>query len=79
MRTPLLVLVYGLFFAANALLYAIVVYYPQLLAGFGVSSTLLISLYLSVLGIAGGVSAHFYDRIKRRFEYRQLILTAKSS
>ena len=69
MRTPLLVLVYGLFFAANALLYAIVVYYPQLLAGFGVSSTFLISLYLSVLGIASGVSAYFYDRIKRRFEY----------
>jgi MFS family permease len=75
-RTPLLVLVYGLFFAANALLYAIVVYYPQLLAGFGVSSTFLISLYLSVLGIAGGVSAYFYDRIKRRFEYRQLTVVA---
>jgi hypothetical protein len=40
-----------------------------LLAGFGVSSTFLISLYLSVLGIASGVSAYFYDRIKRRFEY----------
>ena len=75
-QTLLLVLVYGLFFATNALLYAIVVYYPQLLAGFGVSSTFLISLYLSVLGIAGGVSAYFYDRIKRRFEYRQLTVVA---
>jgi MFS transporter, ACDE family, multidrug resistance protein len=76
--TPLLLLVYGLYFATNALLYAIVVYYPQLLAGFGVSSSLLISLYLSVLGIAGGVSAYFYDRIKRRFGYRQLTIAALS-
>lgn len=75
-ETPLLPLVYGLFFAANVLLYAIVVYYPQLLAGFGVSSSFVISLYLSVLGIAGGLSAYFYDRIKRRFEYRQLVLAA---
>ncbi|WP_231189034.1 MFS transporter [Haladaptatus sp. DYF46] len=71
-RTPLLPLVYGLYFATNALLYSIVVYYPQLLAGFGVSSSFVISLYLSALGIAGGVSAYFYDRIKRRFNYRQL-------
>jgi MFS family permease len=74
--TPLLPLVYGLYFAANVLLYAIVVYYPQLLTGFGISSSFVISLYLSVLGIAGGLSAYFYDRIKRRFEYRQLTFAA---
>ena len=56
--TPLLIFVCGLYFAANAL-YAIVVYYLQLLAGFGVTSALVINLYLSVLGIAGGLSACF--------------------
>ncbi len=69
-------LVYGLYFATNVLLYSIVVYYPQLLAEFGVSSSFVISLYLSALGIAGGLSAYFYDRIKRRFDYRQLTAAA---
>ena len=35
------------------------VYHLQLLAGFGMTSALVISLYLSVLGIAGGLSACF--------------------
>ncbi|MFC7256822.1 MFS transporter [Haloplanus litoreus] len=75
-RTPLLPLVYGLYFLANLLLYAIVVYYPGLLSTFDVTSSLAISLYLSALGTAGGVSAYYYDRIKRRFDFRQLTLVA---
>lgn len=75
-RIPLLPLIYGLYFAANALLYAIVVYYPQLLAGFGVSSSFIISLYLSAQGLAGGLSAYFYDSIRRRLDYRQITLSA---
>lgn len=75
-RAPMLVSVYGLYFAANLLLYAIVVYYPRVLAEFGVESSLVISLYLSALGVSGGVSAFFYARIKRRFDYRQLSLVA---
>lgn len=74
--TPLLLLVYGLYFVANLLLYAYTVYYPGLLATFGVESSLTISLYLAALGLAGGVSAYFYDRVKRRFDYRQLTLAA---
>lgn len=75
-QTPLLLLVYGLYFATNMLLYTIVVYYPQLLAGFGISSSFIISLYLSVLGMAGGLSAYFYDRLKRHLSYRQLTFAA---
>ncbi|WP_338741502.1 MFS transporter [Haloplanus salilacus] len=74
--TPLLGLVYGLFFAANLLLYAIVVYYPRVLETFGVASSLGISLYLSALGIAGGASAYVYDRLTRRFDHRRLTLGA---
>jgi MFS family permease len=74
--TPLLLLVYGLFFVANLLLYSIVVYYPGVLATFGVESSLVISLYLSAMGTAGGVSAYYYDRIKRRLDYRRLTLVA---
>lgn len=70
--TPLLVAVYGLMFLTNLLLYANVVYYPPLLEEFGVDTPIVISLYLSVLGLSGGVSAALYDRIRRRFDYREL-------
>lgn len=74
--TSLLVPVYGLYFLTNVLLYSIVVYYPGLLAGLGVTSSLSISLYLSAMGLSGGVSAYFYDRIKRHFGYRAVAVGA---
>lgn len=74
--TPILPFVYGLYFVANLLLYAYAVYYPGLLATFGIGSSLTISLYLAALGFAGGTSSYFYDRIKRRFDHRQLALGA---
>ncbi len=55
--TPLLLAVYLLYFLANVLLYSIVVYYPGILETYGLESSFQISLYLSVMGIAGGVSA----------------------
>lgn len=74
--TPLLIPVYGLYFLTNVLLYSIVVYYPELLAGIGLTSSFSISLYLSAMGLSGGVSAYFYDRIKRYFAYQQLAVVA---
>ena len=73
---PILLPIYGLYFAANLLLYAYVVFYPELLATVGVDSSLQISLYLAAMGLAGGTSAYFYDRLKRRFAYRRLVLAA---
>ncbi|WP_262180267.1 MFS transporter [Haloarcula laminariae] len=65
-RQPALLPVYLLYFGANALLYAIVVFYPQFLPEVGVSSSLAISLYLAANGTAGGVSAAVYDRLLNR-------------
>nr|WP_277410201.1 MFS transporter [Natrinema longum] len=62
---PALPLVYVLYLGANALLYVIVVFYPQFLAGIGVTASLDISLYLAANGAAGGVSAIAYDRLLR--------------
>ncbi|PCR90247.1 MFS transporter [Natrinema ejinorense] len=62
---PTLPVVYALYFGANALLYVIVVFYPQFLAGIGVTASLDISLYLAANGAAGGVSAITYDRLLR--------------
>ncbi len=75
-RRPALLAVYLLYFAANALLYAIVVFYPQLLATIGVDTSFGIGLYLSANGIAGGISAILYDRLKRRFGAITLVLVA---
>ncbi|OLZ40909.1 MFS transporter [Natrinema saccharevitans] len=73
---PALPLVYLLYFGANALLYVIVVYYPQLLSGIGVTSSLRISLYLAANGAAGGVSAIAYDRLLGYADRSTLVLAA---
>ena len=72
-RQPALLAVYLLYFAANVSLYVIVVFYPQLLETVGVSSSLWIGLYLAVNGLAGGVSAVLYDRLKARVGPRRLV------
>ena len=74
--TPLLLLVYGLYFLTNVLLYSIIVYYPRFLETFGVQSSFTISLYLSAMGLSGGTSAYFYDRIRQRLSYVGLAHTA---
>lgn len=62
-RRPMLFAVYVLYFGANTLLYTIVVFYPQLLAEIGITSSFAISLYLATNGLAGGISAAVYDRL----------------
>ena len=72
-RQPPLLLVYLLYFGANALLYAVVVFYPQFLPAVGVSSSFAISLYLAANGAAGGVSAAIYDRLVARSRRTTLV------
>ncbi|RZV10570.1 putative MFS family arabinose efflux permease [Natrinema hispanicum] len=73
---PALPLVYLLYFGANALLYVIVVFYPQFLAGIDVTDSLQISLYLAANGAAGGLSAITYDRLLRYVDRSALVLAA---
>ncbi|RXK51622.1 MFS transporter [Halorientalis pallida] len=75
-RRPALLGVYLLYFGANALLYSIVVFYPQLLARIGTTSSLSISLYLAANGAAGGVSAALYDRLVQRVGRHVLVVAA---
>lgn len=72
-RRPSLLLVYGLYFGTNVLIYCVVVFFPQLLEGVGVVSSLSISLYLSANGAAGGVSALLYDRLVSRTSRHTLV------
>lgn len=73
---PAIPAVYLLYFGANLLLYAIVVFYPQLLAAFGVTSTGIVGIYLAVNGAAGGVSAVLYDRLLQVAARHTLVLAA---
>jgi MFS family permease len=75
-RKPELAGVYVLYFGANALLYSIIVFYPQLLARIEISSSFAISLYLAANGLAGGTSAAIYDRLLRRTDRIVLIVAA---
>jgi len=70
---PTLPAVYLLYFGTNALLYAVVVFYPQLLATVDVTSSFAISLYLAANGAAGGVSAALYGRLITRTDRRTLV------
>ena len=73
---PALPFVYLLYFGANALLYVIVVFYPQFLAAVGVTSSFEISLYLAANGLAGGLAAAAYGRIVGRISRSTLVLAA---
>lgn len=73
---PGLPFVYLLAFGANALLYVVVVFYPQFLPQVGVDSSFPISLYLAANGAAGGVAAVGYDRLVRRADRSTLVLGA---
>ncbi|MEF8784232.1 MAG: MFS transporter [Haloarculaceae archaeon] len=75
-RIPAIPAVYLLYFGANLLLYAIVVFYPQLLGELGITSTALVGLYLAAQGIAGGVSSVLYDRLLQRLGRHTLVLLA---
>jgi MFS family permease len=75
-RRPALLAVYLLYFGANALLYVVVVFYPQFLPAVGVRSSFAISLYLAANGVAGGVAAAAYDRLVRRVDRGVLVFAA---
>jgi ACDE family multidrug resistance protein len=75
-KNPVLFIIYGLTFFASLLLYSIVVFLPQLLEDFGISSTFRIGLFISVMTASGGVTAFVYGKIRSRFSYERIILMA---
>jgi MFS family permease len=75
-RRAALLPVYLLYVGANALLYVVVVFYPQFLPAVGVRSSFAISLYLGANGVAGGVAAAAYDRLVRRVDRGALVFAA---
>jgi len=73
---PVLIVIYGLMFFGNILLYAIVIFMPQLLESFGISSTFRIGLFITAMTASAGVTAFVYGKIRSRFSYRVIVTIA---
>jgi MFS family permease len=72
----LLLIIYGLMFFANVLLYVIVIFIPQLLEAYGISSTFQIGMFLTAMTGSAGVTAFIYGKIRSRFSYPTIVLIA---
>jgi len=75
-ESPVLFTIYGLIFFGNLLLYSIVIFLPQLLENFGISSTFRIGLFITAMTAAAGVTAFIYGKIRSRFSYRVIVTIA---
>ena len=75
-KTPVLFIIYGLNFFGSLLLYSIVVFMPQLLEGFGITSTFSIGLFITAMTASAGVTAFVYGKIRSRFSYERIVLMA---
>ena len=75
-ESPVLLVIYGLMFFGNILLYAIVIFLPQLLESFGITSPFRIGLFITAMTGSAGVTAFIYGKIRSRFSYRTIVTTA---
>ena len=67
-------LIYGLMFTGSVLLYVVVIFLPQLLETFGITSTLRIGLFLTSMTASAGAVSLVYGRIRSRLSYRWIVL-----
>ncbi|MBE0521461.1 MAG: MFS transporter [Candidatus Methanoperedenaceae archaeon] len=77
-RNPLIIGIYGLFFWAMTLLYAFVIFLPQLLERIGISDPFHISLFIAVSTVTAGFTSLFYGRIRLHLTYKTIIAIALS-
>ncbi len=67
-------LIYGLMFTGSILLYVVVIFMPQLLETFGITSTFRIGLFITAMTASAGVISFVYVHIRSRFAYRWIVL-----
>lgn len=72
--TPVLFIIYGIIFIGSVLLYAIVVFLPNLLEQFGITNTFYIGIFISITALAGGVTSLMYGRIRAKLSYKAIVL-----
>lgn len=73
-KRPILFIIYGLLFFGSLLLYSIVVFLPQLLERFGISSTFRIGLFITAMTASAGVTAFVYGKIRSRLSYERIVV-----
>ena len=73
---PILFVIYGLVFLVNTLLYAIVVFLPQLLEKSDISNPFTIGLFISIAPLASGLTSLKYGKLRERLSYKMIILIA---
>jgi MFS family permease len=75
-ESPVLLVIYGLIFSANVLLYVIVIFLPQLLETFGISSSFQIGLFITAMTGSAGAIAFVYGGIRSRLSYPTIAMIA---
>ena len=73
---PVLFVIYGLVFLLNILLYAIVVFLPQVLERIDISNPFHIGLFISIAPLSGGLTSLRYGKLRERLSYKMIILIA---
>lgn len=73
--SPIILIIFGLMFFSSFQLYAVVIYIPQLLELFGVTSSLKISSYITSMATAAGIVSLIYGKIRGRLSYRTISAT----
>ena len=70
--SPIIFIIFGLMFFSNFQLYAVVVYIPQLLELFSVSSSLQISSFITLMATGAGLMSLVYGNIRGLLSYRTI-------
>ncbi len=73
---PVILLINGLIFSGNILLYAIVVFLPQFLEEFGITDTTHIGLFITAMTASAGITSFVYGKIRSRFTYHRIVTTS---
>jgi MFS family permease len=71
--TPILLVLYGLVFLGMVFLYSLVVFLPQVLERFDLTSPFHISLFISGMSLVAGIVALMYGKIRIRLSYKRIL------
>ena len=71
-KVTVLPVILGLTFSGSVLLYVIVIFLPQQLEKFGISSSFTIALFIAAITTSGGIVSFCYGQIRKRLSYQSL-------
>ncbi|MFC2122688.1 MFS transporter [Bacteroidota bacterium] len=76
MKTPVLLVTYGLIFLTLFSLSAYIIFVPQIVQPFGIENPFYIGIIISTMGLAGTVTALVYGRIRAKMSYKAIVVMA---